>query len=351
MDTLENLRDHLKDRHHAIGGFLKFTEAALIALQCSTFLNNRKACKALENIIKAIQKARPVFDLMHSSSEATFSRRNEAVRPGGTAYYGDELDALHKLKYVIETKRQIRQDDVRLQGQLYGQGYMREMREHYGPNALSFKLPDELKQELNAALADVLIAARNQPPLFPGVPVARPSLGERHAAMRTAMIANPDQPQATFVKLYGMHPASVRLTRRELEEAGTIPFLPHRHGPALGSRKPRRNANDGDDIRGLADKTRRAKSPIETTTTAHLAEAPATVRVRLSGEDEPGGDGAPIPVLEMARANHWDHSNTVSERLAATHNRSARAIESRSPTSSTMRLIKKRTEAHSGIIQ
>jgi len=47
----------------------------------------------------------------------------------------------------------------------------------------------------------------------------------------------PDQPQATFVKQFGVHPLTVRRCRRELEEGGAIPVLPHRHGHSLGGRR------------------------------------------------------------------------------------------------------------------
>jgi hypothetical protein len=65
------------------------------------------------------------------------------------------------------------------------------------------------------------------PPAGP-TPAALPN-PDRHADLRAALLENPDQPQADFVKLCRVHPNTVRRTRRELEEAGAIPFLAHRH--------------------------------------------------------------------------------------------------------------------------
>jgi hypothetical protein len=60
---------------------------------------------------------------------------------------------------------------------------------------------------------------------------------DRHVDLCLALIENPDQPQAVFVKRFHVHPNTVRQTRRELEEAGEIPVLTHRHGPANTSRR------------------------------------------------------------------------------------------------------------------
>jgi hypothetical protein len=54
---------------------------------------------------------------------------------------------------------------------------------------------------------------------------------ERYTSLREALIKNADQPQASFVKQFRVHPITVRRCRRELEEAGAIPVLAHRHGP------------------------------------------------------------------------------------------------------------------------
>jgi hypothetical protein len=66
---------------------------------------------------------------------------------------------------------------------------------------------------------------------------------------------------------------------------------------------------------------------------------------------ELGREGTPILAAELARHNHWDHTDALSERLAIMCNRWARSIETHSSRSSTMRLIKKRTAARSGFLQ
>jgi hypothetical protein len=57
-------------------------------------------------------------------------------------------------------------------------------------------------------------------------------------AARNCEAGNPDQPQAVFVKRCRVHPDTVRRCRREPEEAGAIPFLAHRHGPAVRKDEP-----------------------------------------------------------------------------------------------------------------
>jgi hypothetical protein len=235
----------VKDHHRAFGAALKYVEAAIVYERLTTYLNDREADRALSSIEKAIQDARPVLDRGQCSAGGT-------VRPGGDAYFGPELDALHKLAYVIDAERQIFQEDVRVQRKAIRQTrsiepFMREMERHQLQELANarFKLPDAIKQELDDAVGNVLATARRQPQLFeqamtlPAVvsepaPTART---DRHAELRAALIANPDLPQAAFVERFRVHPITVRRCRRELEEAGTIRFLAHRHGPEQSSRR------------------------------------------------------------------------------------------------------------------
>jgi hypothetical protein len=69
----------------------------------------------------------------------------------------------------------------------------------------------------------------------PAVPMPLPKANP-HADLRAALLENPDQPQAAFVRRFRVHPITVRRCRRELEEAGVIPILAHRHGPAVTPR-------------------------------------------------------------------------------------------------------------------
>jgi hypothetical protein len=92
------------------------------------------------------------------------------------------------------------------------------------------RLSDKTKQELADAIGNVMSAARGHPQLLPGdQPAALIEPPDRHGDLRAALLENPDQPQAAFVKLCRVHPYTVRRTRRELEDAGAIPFLAHRH--------------------------------------------------------------------------------------------------------------------------
>src|SRR5215469_11355634 len=83
----ENLVRAIEDHHHSIGGFLKFAEAALTSLRYTSYLNDRDVGRALDGIIKAIKEARPALDRRRSSPNV-FST---GCRPGGDAYFGDEL--------------------------------------------------------------------------------------------------------------------------------------------------------------------------------------------------------------------------------------------------------------------
>jgi len=323
-DTMDTLLNSIKDHHHSVGSFLKFIEGAITDLRYTAYLNNRDVGRALDNITTAIQKARPVLDCQLVGGVGG--------RPGGDTYFGKELEALHKRVYEIETQRTVAREDLKNHRDVdrvfpLEDPDERRCRRRDLDWAQRNWLPEIAKQELRDASGKVMSAARahlqlrsKHPLSLVRDPSADVPKAERHAAVRTALLENPDQPQSTFVKRYRVHPDTVQRTRRELEEAGAIPFLAHRHGPA-DHREASTQCERRDDIRGLADKTRRAKSPIETTTTAHHAETPATAGVRLSGEDEPSGDGAPISAVELARDNHWDGTNAVSERFAITHNR------------------------------
>jgi hypothetical protein len=113
--------------------------------------------------------------------------------------------------------------------------------------------PDQIIPELACAHKEPV----PKPPLMleytPEAPLApvMDALGrldkkERHAAVRAALTENPDRSQASLVKECKVHPDTVRRCRRELEEAGAIPVLPHRHGPVQASRR-RVNLEAADD--------------------------------------------------------------------------------------------------------
>jgi hypothetical protein len=243
-DPTRMIINAIEEHHRAVGAYLKTVEAHITHLQCTTYLNDPEANKALDGISKAIGKARPVLDRRRSGPTGVSS----GCRPGGDAYYGPELDALHKLAYVIDTNRQNHQEYIQAQRKLdrvipLEDPLERKWRRRELDAAERFILPDEAIQELDDTVGAVIAAARRQPQWTPGnqplaldAPAETP-MPDRHTDLRAALIENPDQPQAAFVKWFRVHPITVRRCRRELEEAGAIPILPHRHGPAQASRR------------------------------------------------------------------------------------------------------------------
>jgi hypothetical protein len=216
--TLPNLEEGVEGHHRSVGAFLKFVEGAIAYLRYTHHPADPKVGKALDNITKAIQNARPVLDYQYSYWAGK--------RPGGDVYYGDEVHALHRIVYGIEGLRYKHQQEIkfaRAMGRdrvpLPDGGTLK-----YTP---PFDLAEGVKKELDSAIADVFIEARQQPQLLPGNPP--PALAARHASIAADLIANPDQSQAALVRKHRCHPDTIRRTRRELEEAGKIPFLAHRH--------------------------------------------------------------------------------------------------------------------------
>jgi hypothetical protein len=193
-----------KDHHTAFGAFLKYVEAAITDQRYSTrYRASPKVGKALDNITKAIQKARPILDYQYSYWEGK--------RPGGPVYYGDKVRALQDIVYGIEGLRYKYQEEIkyaRAMGRdrvpLPDGGTMK-----YTP---PFDLSDRVEQDLADAIEDVMSTARTQPQLLPdGQPLtlnapAKPPMTDRHADLRAALLENPDQPQAVFVKLCRVPP-------------------------------------------------------------------------------------------------------------------------------------------------
>jgi hypothetical protein len=224
---MEQERSSIEEHHRSFGAFLKFIEAAITDPLYTRYSDEPKVGRALENIIKAIQKARQVLDYQRS-----YEMRQP---PGGNAYYGDELHALHRKIYEIGALRGLYQRNLQFARSI---GANRVPLPDGGTikYEFPFSLSDKIQEELTNAVEGVFTAARGHPRLLPpNTPRAlpAPSVARRqHAAIRAALLENPDRPQAEFVKRCGVHPDTVRRTRRELEEAGEIPFLAHRHSNA-----------------------------------------------------------------------------------------------------------------------
>jgi hypothetical protein len=217
----------IEKHHRSFGAFLKYIEAAITSERYIRYPNEPKVGRALDNIIKAIQKARPVLDY-----QRTYEVRK---RPGDDAYYGDELHALQRRVYEIGAWRGLHRQNLE-NARILGTNRVPLPDGGTAKYEPPFSLPDEIQEELTNAVEGVFTAARGHPRLLPNnvLPVLpAPSVARRqHAAIRAALLENPDRPQAEFVKRYRVHPDTVRRTRHELEEAGEIPFLAHRHANA-----------------------------------------------------------------------------------------------------------------------
>jgi len=234
----DKLSQPIEDHHRAVGSFLKMIDAALIDLRYTHYLHDREVGGTTKKILKATQELRAVLDRRRT--------RSLGGRPGGDTYYGEELTSLHNLDYAIETALKIHQENLQSERKLDreiplgvglpGDPTRRLSRRVQLTEAKRAPLEDHVRQELHQAIGAVVNAARQQPPLFdkdqpPPAAVSVPApamVTDRHAELRAALIANPDQPQAVFVARFRVHPDTVRRCRRELEAAGAIPILAHR---------------------------------------------------------------------------------------------------------------------------
>jgi hypothetical protein len=194
-DPSRRIMNKIEDHHHAFGAFLKYVEAAIVYERLASYPNDRDVDRALKDIEAAIQRARTVLD-RRRCNHGFYS-----VRPGGDAYFGDELAKLHKLAYTIETLRQIFREEVRASRKAIRQTrsiepFMRDMERQQliELEMARFQLPDAIQQELDAAVGHVLAAARRQPQLLPEArPVAlipaasepaASAIADRHADLR-----------------------------------------------------------------------------------------------------------------------------------------------------------------------
>jgi hypothetical protein len=225
--------------HHAWGALLKYIEAFATAYRYDRYPRNSKTVKKFERLLIAVRQLREQLNheygwvaaerlLPKSDQERqaySGARREELQRAWLDVYYGDEVRDLHQLVFMLEE----------------------------APTGLARKLfpPDPSERELfKDAIENLVGAARGQTQQLPweappALSLALPALpmpvalskADRHADLRAALLENPDQPQAAFVKRFRVHPLTVRRCRRELEETGAIPFLAHRHGPAQTRRR------------------------------------------------------------------------------------------------------------------
>ena len=219
--------------HHAWGALLKYLEAHTIAYRYDRYPRNSKTGKKFDRLLKATRELREqlsyeygrvatehlVIPEEHKYKDVyRLAAWKEAVR--SDVYQSDELD---RLKWFV-------------MDYLDGGPCNRALRWLGIPvNEYQLETHAQFQHVVNKAItatqslpskpSDWLLA----PP--PSVPTPLPK-ANHHADLRAALIENPDQPQAAFVRRFRVHPITVKRCRRELEETGAIPVLEHRHGPA-----------------------------------------------------------------------------------------------------------------------
>jgi hypothetical protein len=208
-----------EQEHHAFGARLKQVEAIATAYRYTRYRKNSKIGKRLDRLIKAARDLRPILD-----NELAYVRgQNEGNRNwrqyhGSDAYFGPEVSAMQIATFLLDCPR-MRGEPAPVEPDEF-------IRDVENLLTVGQRHPPRLPWHTPPA---VLMAADSEP-----TPSART---DRHAAVRAGLLEDPDRPQATFVKLCRVHPDTVRRCRRQLEEAGAIPYLAHRHGPAQAKRR------------------------------------------------------------------------------------------------------------------
>jgi hypothetical protein len=196
---------------------LKRVEAIAAAYRYVRYRKSSKIGKRLERLINAIRELRPLLD----HELAYVKGQNEGdpgwwMNHGSDAYYGEEVRAMQIATACMDLA-----------------------------DCVPGEPPGITLSEFALSAENLLTAGQSSMPRLPWASGQRQQLqlqaellqtsageakGGRHADLRAALLENPDQPQATFVARFHVHPITVRECRRELEEAGAIPFLAHRHG-------------------------------------------------------------------------------------------------------------------------
>jgi hypothetical protein len=199
-----------KPEHHAFGALLKRVEAIATAYRYTRYPKSSKTGRRFDRLIRAVRELRPWLD-----HELSFVARQPH---GSDTYFGQEVRAAQYLTSDLDSLQPGEPPP-----------------EHEEFVTAIENLSAAGRQPLPRLFWDAAQHALEAPKQRLGIPIA-----ERHDAVRIALITDPDQPQAAIVKCCCVHPDTVRRTRRELEEAGVIPFLAHRHSKAAqGKRKAR----------------------------------------------------------------------------------------------------------------
>ena len=212
----------IEREHYAWGALLKYVEVLATAYRYDRYLKSSKTGKKLDRLITAIRELReqlnheygwvatehliPKDCRDHEGRQDWREARIKALR--SDVYNGKEMQDLKA--YVF----------CRL-----AQGLSERTLFH------SVVEKAFLSTQVQAQRLPWESTAAGLPSPILTIPAAK---ADRYADLRLALLENPDQPQAAFVAGFHVHPNTVRRCRRELEEAGVIPYLAHRHAAHVG---------------------------------------------------------------------------------------------------------------------
>jgi hypothetical protein len=223
----------IEREHHAWGALLQYVEATAIAYRYGRYRKSSKTGKKIDRLITATRELReqlsheygwvatehliPGDDRDYEGREDWREARIEALR--SDVYNGPEIRNLRDF-VCFELEGGPPNAALRALG-IPGEEYRDQER-------ASFQRVTE------KAVRSTLAQAQSLPipwesttaALLPPMPVAKT---DRRASLQAALLDNPDQPQAAFVRSCHVHPYTVRRCRHELEQAGAIPYLEHRH--------------------------------------------------------------------------------------------------------------------------
>ena len=215
----------IEREHHAWGAMLQYVETIAITYRYGRYPKSSKTGRKIDRFLKATRELRD--QLNWECGWVTAANSIGPGKPGfwdairqaqaSGVYHGDEL---RRLQWFVTNA-------------LDGGPPARALR-CLGIPVDEYQL--EVRERFQHVVKEAIVAATQSLPskpfnwlLAPPPPVPMPAVRPGHTDLRAALLEDPDQPQATFVRRFRVHPITVRRCRRELEEAGAIPYLEHRH--------------------------------------------------------------------------------------------------------------------------
>ena len=215
--------------HHAWGALLKYVETIAIAFRYDRYPRSSKTGKKIDRFLKATSELREQLNW-----ECGWVTAANSVGPGKPGFW--------------EAIQQSQRSDVYNGDELRRLQWFVMFELDDGPPARALRALGtpvdeyqlEARERFQHVVKEAIVATESLPGKSfdwlldppPAVPMPLPK-ATPNADLRAALLEDPDRPQAAFVKLCRVHPITVRRCRRELEEAGAIPVLAHRHGPSL----------------------------------------------------------------------------------------------------------------------